>query len=157
MRRSAPLAILLALLAAAPLFILWWLTGFLVVFDGRWAPNDILWLAPLGAAIVAIFSAVGSFARGAVVIASLFLATLLFLDSGSYHMLPNVSSCLTQLGVWLLPLGEGVAVSVRLFEGLLSLALVAFAVVVARRRARTLEGVSVLPTGPTDRQNGAQG
>lgn len=74
--------------------------------------------------------------RGAVAISSLFLAAGLFLDCFSYCMVPNVSSCLTLLGVWLLPLGEGVAVAARPLELLLAVVLAGFAVAIVLRPRR---------------------
>lgn len=106
---------------------------------------DYLWLALLEIALLFFLSGVHSFwkrkamstaYRGTVAVSSLFLAIVLFLDSGSYAMVPNVGPCLTLLGKFLLPLGEGVAVSARYLEFFSSFALAAFALKVALRKRK---------------------
>lgn len=78
--------------------------------------------------------------RGIVAIASLFLAGGLFVDCNSYFMVPNVGPCLTLVGRFLLPLGEGVAVAARFLEFLLIFPLTGFALaVVLRPRRRIVE------------------
>jgi len=70
--------------------------------------------------------------RAATVTALLFVAACLFIDAGTFHMMPGIGPCLSGLGVLLLPLGVGIAAAP--IEGLLSLALVIRAVYVAFRR-----------------------
>jgi hypothetical protein len=109
----------------------------------------ILWLVPLLITPFVVFSGMRSYAkraamtvghRGIVAISSLFLAAVLFVDCNSYAMVANVGPCLTLLGCFLLPLGEGVAVAARFLEFLLIFPLTGFAIaVVLRPRRRIVE------------------
>jgi hypothetical protein len=68
------------------------------------------------------------------VTALLVLAAGLFIDAGTFHMMPGIGPCVSGLGVLLLPLGVGVASAAGPIEGILSIALVILAVYVAFRR-----------------------
>ena len=86
--------------------------------------------------------------RGIVAISSLFLAAVFFVDCNSYAMVPNVGPCLTLLGSFLLPLGEGVAVAARPIEFLLIFPLTGFAIAVVLRPRRRIVEKPLSTEGP---------